>query len=161
MFDYCGKDSIFTFIIYSYILQHNGLLKQSGSGRNNPIVELKAYPPDRRLCCITVLTEYLKRTESLRKNHCSLFISYVKPYNPVSKSTISRWLKTFMCKSGIYINKYYVHSIRAASASKAKLLCIPIDNILKSSCWSSARTFAKFYDKQVEAGLDFQTAVLS
>jgi hypothetical protein len=122
---------------------------------------LKAYPPDRRLCCITVLKEYLKRTESLRKNHCSLFISYVKPYNPVSKSTISRWLKTFMCKSGIDINKYYVHSIRAASASKAKLLCIPIDNILKSAGWSSARTFAKFYDKQVEAGLDFQTAVLS
>lgn len=146
---------------YSYILQYSGLLKQSGSGRNNPIVELKAYPPDRRLCCITVLKEYLKRTESLRKNHCSLFISYVKPYNPVSKSTISRWLKTFMCKSGIDINKYYVHSIRAASASKAKLLCIPIDNILKSAGWSSARTFAKFYDKQVEAGLDFQAAVLS
>lgn len=25
---------------YSYILQYSGLLKQSGSGRNNPIVEL-------------------------------------------------------------------------------------------------------------------------
>jgi hypothetical protein len=54
-----------------------------------------------------------------------------------------------------------LNTIRAASASKAKLLCIPIDNILKSSGWSSARTFAKFYDKQVEAGLDFQAAVLS
>jgi hypothetical protein len=44
---------------YSYILQYSGLLKQSGSGRNNPIVELKTYPPDRRLCCITVLKELL------------------------------------------------------------------------------------------------------
>ena len=146
---------------YSYILQYSGLLKQSGSGRNNPVVELKAYPPDRRVCCITDLKEYLKRTESLRKNHCSLFISYVKPYIPVSKSTISRQLKTFMCKSGIDINKYSVHSIHATSASKTKLLCVPIDNILKSVGWSSARTFAKFYDKQVEAELDFQAAVLS
>jgi hypothetical protein len=66
-----------------------------------------------------------------------------------------------MCKSGIDINKYSVHSIHATSASKAKLLCVPIDNILKSVGWTSARTFAKFYDKQVEAGLDFQAAVLS
>lgn len=85
MFDYCGKDSIFTFIIDTkydkrnlfIYLQYSGSLKQSGSGRNNYIVELKAYPPDRRLCCITDLKEYLKRTETLRKNQCSLFISYV------------------------------------------------------------------------------------
>jgi hypothetical protein len=141
---------------YSYILQYSGWLKQSDSGRNNPVVELKAYPPDRRLCCITDLKEYLKRTESLRKNHWSLFISYVKPYIPVSKSTISRQLKTFMCKSGIDINKYSVHSIHATSASKTKLLCVPIDNILKLVGWSSARTLQHFMISKLKLDLIFR-----
>ena len=133
----------------SYTLHYSDLLKQTHPGRNNPVVELKAYPPDRRLCCITVLKEYLKRTEHLRKNNSCLFISYIKPHGPVSKSTLSRWLKTLMCKSGIDVNKYTTHSIRAASASKAKL-SVPIEIILKSVGWSSARTFARFYDKEIE-----------
>ena len=33
----------------SYTLNYSGLLRQSRSGHNNPIAELRAYPPDRRL----------------------------------------------------------------------------------------------------------------
>lgn len=144
----------------SYILQYCDLLKQTRPGRNNPVVELKAFPPDRRLCCVTVLKEYLKRTKVLRKNTSRLFISYVKPHNPITSSTLSRWLKTVMCKAGIDVNKYSTHSIRVASASKAKISSVPIDNILKSVGWSSERTFARFYDKVIEPN-NFQSAVLS
>lgn len=144
----------------SYVLHYSDLLKQTQPGRNNPVVELKAYPPDRRLCCVTVFKEYLKRTEFLRKDTSCLFISYVKPHKPVTSSTLSRWLKIMMCKSGINIDRYSSHSIRAASASKAKLSNVPIETILKSVGWSNAKTFAKFYDKQIEPLDDYQSAIL-
>lgn len=142
---------------YSYLLHYSDLLKQSRPGKNIPIVELKSYPPDRRLCCITVLKEYLKRTENVRNNNTCLFLSYIKPYKPVTKSTLSRWLKTVMSRAGIDITKFSTHSIRVASASKAKL-SISVEIILKSVGWSNANTFAKFYDKPIER--DYQTAVL-
>lgn len=142
----------------SYILKYSDLLKQSRPGKNNPIVELKAYPPDRRLCCITVLKEYLERTKKIRKNETCLFISYVKPHKAISKSTLSRWLKTIMSKAGIDITKFSSHSVRAASVSKAKLY-MSVENIVKSVGWSNANTFAKFYDKPIQT-VDFQTAVL-
>ncbi|MCG7878914.1 MAG: hypothetical protein N0C90_21660, partial [Candidatus Thiodiazotropha endolucinida] len=90
----------------SYTLYYSGLLKQSKSGKNNPVAELRAFPPDRRLCVLFVLKEYLKRTEVLRRDNMCLFISFVKPYGPVSKDTISRWLRAVMCNSGIDCSIY-------------------------------------------------------
>lgn len=146
----------------SYILYYSQNLKQSRPGKNNTVVEIKAYPPDRRLCCFTVLKEYLKRTVNLRRTN-QLFVSYVKPHGAVSKNTISRWLKTIMSNSGIDISKYSAHSIRSASASKAKSMSVPIEEILKAVGWSSAKTFGKFYDKDIERDheITFQRAVLS
>lgn len=146
----------------SYTLQYSENLKQSRPGRNNPVAEFKAYPADRRICCVTVLKEYLHRTSRLRKDNDSLFISYVNPHGPVSRSTISRWLKTLMLTAGIDINKYTVHSIRSASVSKAKLCCVPIESILKTAGWSTEKTFARYYDKFIEnTEFDYQKSVLS
>ena len=73
-------------------------------GYNEAFLELFSYPPDRRLCVIFVLKEYLSRTEKLCGNCKNLFISYVKPFGPVSRETISRWLKTVMSSSGIVLD---------------------------------------------------------
>lgn len=146
----------------SFILYYSGLLKQSKSGRNNPVVELRAFPPDRRLCVVFVLKEYLKRTENLRGTNTCLFISYVKPYGPVTKDTITRWLKIVMYGAGIDCSKYKPHSIRSAAVPKAKSYMVPVDEILKTAGWSSEKTFAKFYDKVIdkETGIRFSDAVL-
>lgn len=128
---------------------------------NCTVVDYKAYPPDRRLCLVTDLKEYLKRTEELRENNTDLFISYIKPHNSLTKNTVSRWLKTVMFKSGIDVREYCVHSIRSASASKAKLCLVPIDDIWNSVGWTNARTFAKYYDKKIDSSNSFQSAVLS
>lgn len=144
---------------YAYILKYSDNLKQSRPGRNNQRAVIKAYPPDRRICPVTVLKEYLQRTAPIRKSD-KLFISYVKPYDAVTKNTISRWLKTIMSCAGIDVFKYSTHSIRSASASKAKVCSVPIDDILSAVGWSSSRTFAKFYDKPVDCNR-FQESVLS
>lgn len=129
--------SILTFIEYKWIekssnvykLQYEGLLKQDRPGCHTKYLELTAYPPDRRLCVITVLKEYLKRTSIIRKDGKYLFASYVKPHNRVCRDTLSRWLKTLMSKSGIDINTFSSHSIRSAAVSKAKYASVPIDDI--------------------------------
>lgn len=144
------------------ILQYRDFLKQSRTGNSFSFVTLKKYTVDRRLCCVTVLYEYLNRTKRLRGNITDLFISFIKPHKSVSRSTISRWLKTVMIKSGIDVSKYTVHSIRAASSSKAKTCAVPIENIMSAVGWTSEKTFAKFYDKEIESETNsFQSAVLS
>lgn len=143
----------------SYILYYSGLLKQTRPGSSNPVAELKSYPPDRRLCVVFVLKEYLKRTKDFRNAETCLFLSYIRPYKPVSKDTISRWLRTVMHKAGIDVNKFKCHSIRSASTSKAMSSFVPIDQILKVAGWSNVNTFRKFYNKPV-ADNQFAAAVL-
>lgn len=133
-----------------FIFHMNDLIKQSRPGYRNPDIVLKAYPPDRRLCVYTVLKEYLKRTSPLRLDTQKLILSYIKPFKPVSTGTISRWIKTIMCQSGINTDIFTAHSTRAASTSKAKNNNVPINEILLRAGWSSVKTFATFYDKKVE-----------
>lgn len=132
----------------SYTLFYSGMLKQTRRGSSNPVAELKFYPPDRRLCVGVVLKEYLRRTSGVRNEHTQLFLSFIKPYKPVAKDTISRWLRCVMHMSGIDIDQFKCHSIRSAATSKA-LAFVPIDNILKVAGWSKSNTFQRFYNKPI------------
>lgn len=145
-----------------YVLYYSGLLKQSRAGYKTQIAELCSYTLDKRLCVYSTLSEYLNRTKDFRRENKCLFISFVKPFAPVTCSTISRWIRTVMASAGIDCDKYKAHSVRSASSSKAKLCNVPIDNILKVAGWSTAKTFAQFYNKDVEDSSNtFSTAVLS
>ena len=132
-----------------FTLFYYGLLKQSRPGYNEAFLELFSYPPDRRLCVVFVLKEYLSRTEKLRRNCKNLFISYVKPFGPVSRETINRWLKTVMSRSGIYLKSYSSHSIRSAVVYMAYQNAIPVEKIMQRAGWTNARTFAKYYKKPI------------
>ena len=50
--------------------------------------------------------------------------------------------------SGIDLNIYKAHSTRAHTTQK------PIDEILNKAGWSSARTFATYYDKRLNTSKD-------
>lgn len=142
-----------------YVLYYSGLLKQTRAGVSNPVAELIAYPPDRRLCVVFVLKEYLKRTEDIRGDKTCLFISYIKPHNAVTRDTISRWLRVVMKNAGIDCGNFKSHSIRSASTSKAVEKLVPIEDILRTAGWSSSQTFAKFYHKPIQKNV-YSNAVL-
>ena len=125
-------------------------LKQSRPGYEPPLIELKAYPVDRRLCVYRVLELYIERTEQLRKDESRLFLSYMKPHKKVTSSTIGTWIKTTMALAGVDTSVYKAHSIRAASTSKALKVGGDITQILKTAGWSNAGTFAKYYKKEVK-----------
>lgn len=145
-----------------YILQYCGLLKQSRKGRINPVVKLRKYTLNKSLCVYKTLEEYIKRTENLRGCEHRLFISFIKPHKAVVSSTLSRWIKTLMQKAGIDTGKFKPHSIRGSSASKAKMSGVSLPEIMKTAGWSSAKTFADFYDRPIEQNTSsaYDTAVL-
>jgi len=64
-----------------------------------------------------------------------------------------------MIKAGIEINVYKPRSVRSAAASNAKAANASL--IMQTAGWSSAATFAKFYDREIEQSSSFADSVLS
>ena len=106
------------------------------------------------------MKEYLSRTKPLRRESPQLLISHTKPFKPVSKDTIARWVKTVLELSGIDVKKYSAHSSRAASTSLCKSKGLALAEIMKSAGWSNAHTFAAYYDKPLDTDQDNFGSVL-
>ena len=145
----------------AYVFHIKELLKQSRPGKSQPAIKFTAYPSDTSLCVVSCLREYISRTESLRTAHGQLFISYQKPHKPVSRTTISRWVRATLAAAGIDTCYYKPHSTRSASTSAAAATSTPLDTILKTAGWTSASTFAKYYHKRVEQSNSYSDNVLS
>ena len=109
------------------VVQH---VKISRPGAPPTRIEIARYPPDPTICPYLCLREYIQRTQKLRGTETMLFISYVKPYKPVSRDTISRWTKATLKTCGIDTTMFSAHSTRAASASKACAKAVPIHEIM-------------------------------
>ena len=124
-------------------------LKQTKPGRHLEPIELLAFPEDKELCVVQHLREYIHRTDHLRKDHSQLLLSYIKLFRPVARDTVSRWVTQVLQSAGIDIAKYSAYSCRAASTSHVKVKGLNIAEIMKSAGWSTASTFARFYDKPV------------
>ena len=145
-----GKKNVFCLI--------NKMLKHNNINRRNDTIVLKPYPKDSALCVVTALRTYLRRTKTIRKNVSQLFISFNKPHAAVSKDTISRWIMTVLREAGVDVDIFKSHSTRAASVSGAIRMEISAEEIMKTVGWSTASTFAKFYNKIIQE--DMSNALL-
>ena len=132
-----------------YVFTFPELLKQSRPGKIQPAIEFTSYALDPSLCVVRCLDAYISKTTALRSHKGSLFISYQQPHAPVSRTTISRWIRAVMTAAGVDTSLYKPHSTRAASTSAAAHAATPLDTILKTAGWASASTFAKFYRKEI------------
>lgn len=112
------------------------------------------------LCVVRTLKEYISKTEKLR-NSPKFWISWKKPFQPIGRQTISRWLKKALQLSGIDTSQFTAHSIRMASSSKANAMGVGLSTILRTAGWSTESNFKKFYlrDKASD-DLTFSDAVL-
>ena len=139
---------------------HGSALSKESRPRKplEPLV-FHAYPPDKRLCVKHYLLQYLARTESLRQTHTQVFLSYRKPHLPISRDTLSRYVKTLMTMAGID-SSFKPHSTRSASTSRAFQRDVPLDAILSKAGWTQASTFATYYKKPVSKPGQYQAAVL-
>ena len=124
----------------------NTKIKQSKRGRHVKPIELLGFKDNISLCVIQTLKEYLRRTKEKRQSD-KLFLSYQKPYAPISKDTLARWVRDILSKAGVDTCVYGAHSTRAASTSAAAARGAPIDVIMKAAGWSAESTFTKYYKK--------------
>jgi len=106
------------------------------------------------------MLEYLDRTAALRKS-TQLFISTLAPHGPISRDTLSRWIKDTLIKSGIDMSIFTPHSTRSASTSAAAKGRVPLSTILKTAGWSNANTFNNYYKKCINGDTNFSKTLLS
>lgn len=135
-----------------YRITIQGKLKQTRPGKHLKPLELMDFPEEPKLSVTRHLQEYLKRTSLYRGDHAQLLLSYVKPFKPVTKDTLSRWVKKVLKSAGIDIDQYSPHSTRAAATSKCRSKGLQMDEIMKTAGWTNTGTFARFYGKPLESG---------
>ena len=127
------------------------------------------YAEDETICPVVTLQAYEARTIEFRslstdKKNSLLFLSWIGKHEPVTSSTIARWLKTCLSEAGINTEMFKAHSVRGASSSTAATAGVTTSDILQAADWSSVTTFQKFYlrsSQNPEDKTSFGKAVLS
>jgi hypothetical protein len=124
-------------------------LKQGRPNFKAPVILLKQFTDNKKLCILHYMSYYLQRTALLRKTVSKVFITTTKPHRAASQNTLSRWFKLVLQLAGIDTNTFSAGSTRAASVSKACIQGAPIDLILKAGGWTRQSTFTSFYKKPI------------
>jgi len=74
------------------------------------------------------------RTESFRsEGKEKLLLSYVKPHNPISSSSVSRWTVTMLELAGVDTDTFKSHSVRSTSATAAASAGITTNQIMEAT----------------------------
>ena len=134
-----------------YVFTIGEKLKTTKPGRHLEPIELVAYKQDESLCVVSHIKRYLYITKELRGHNCQLLIRFIKPHNPVSNSTIGKWVKSILDNAGIDVTKFSGNSARPAATSYGTKTGLTLQEILKAGGWSNAQTFGTYYNKPIES----------
>ena len=137
----------------------DAILKQTRPGHHLAPITIKNLA-NKNICLLHHLSVYLSRTATLRGDHKDLFISSQKPFKPVSKDTISRWIRGTLSQAGVDTTVFGAHSTRSASTTAASAAGAPVDLIMSVAGWSSERTFANHYKRPISINENFSDYVL-
>ena len=69
------------------------LAKQSRTGKGIKEFFFPKFTENSKLCPVHSLNLYIERTRELRGGATQLFVSFIKPHDPITSSNIARWLK--------------------------------------------------------------------
>lgn len=131
-------------------IQVDKLIKTSAPNRMQPFIKLPFFTDRPHVCPARAVVDYLNITRNIRGDNKNLFLSYRKPYKPVTVSSISRWIKSVLQESGIDVAIFSAHSTRHASTSAALQKGVSIDEIRRTAGWTnSSSCFARFYNRPV------------
>ena len=146
----------------TYKFYFSKLTKSWKKGKAPPCLELNEFLPNRKLCVVSCTEDYLARSNVWRdKGQNQLLLSHLKPHKEVQKSTIAGWVKIILKNAGIDTSLFKAHSCRAASTSKAKVMGLSLQEILKRGQWSRESTWQKHYCKPIEkVNENFESMIL-
>ena len=128
----------------SVVLPCLGLAKQAKPKQCLQPVVIKSFK-DKLLCPVACIRAYESSTSKLRTDGVwKLFLAVIPPHQPLTSSSIARWIKKSLKEAGID-ECFTAHSTRAASATAAAMSGISTKEIMSRAGWSSEHTFTKFY----------------
>ena len=152
------KHMVRTGDVFTFMLQKPVKNFRKGRDKNLQKVTVRPFRENSKICPVTVLKEYMRRTAHVRTTSM-LFVKSYKPFSRVTRATISRWVKSCMREAGINTAIFQPHSTRAASVSKAFVHDVPVPDIIKQAGWKGDNAFAKYYLKPIE-NTQFSNTVL-
>ena len=104
---------------------------------------------DKQLCVVDCLKCYEEATAKHRDPQSEvqpLFLSYIRPFKPVTSQRIAHWIKDILSEAGVDTRVFNLkHTVRGASVSAAKGKGVGIPDIFEMADWSRDTTFRKFY----------------
>ena len=93
-----------------------GLSKTSKPGDSPKSSFHASFGENKDLCPVSCLKCYETNTKEFRSTDINqnnkLFLSYISPHNPVTSSTLARWIKNMLQLAGIDTGIFSAHSIR-------------------------------------------------
>lgn len=107
--------------------------------------------PDNKLLCVcdclenTKIVQFLGEQIKDSSKPNKLLLSFINPHNPVSSSTVARWLKELLQMAGIDTSTFKSHSIRGAVTTEVARQGFPVSDILQFADWSQQNTLIKIY----------------
>jgi hypothetical protein len=138
-----------TFLPEGVSFELPGLSKTSKVGDYPKLSFHAAFPQDKDLCPVECLKSYEYKTrESRPKDNTQpnpLFLSHIRPFKPVSSSTLARWIKCLLSLAGIDTTIFSAHSLRGAGSSAGLNQGVAVPEILKMADWSQENTFWPFF----------------
>ena len=92
------------------------------------------FPEDSKLCPVECFNTYLSSTSRLRnlseaQKSNNLFVSYIKPRQPVTTASVARWIRSFLTEAGIDTSVFKTHSVRGAATSAAANAFVPVQEL--------------------------------
>ena len=122
-------------------------VKQGSKNGYRPELTIFKKLDDVRICIFEHIKVYLNRTSDVRNGVQQLFVITRKPFNAVTRDTVSHWVKAVMREAKIDVDVFAPGSTRSASTSGAFLAGVSLDQIMKKAGWSQSATFMKWYKR--------------
>ncbi|CAC5406722.1 unnamed protein product [Mytilus coruscus] len=121
------------------------LTKTCRPGSKTKSIAFNSFPNEKCLCVVTCINDYMSRTQSWREqgdniDRSWLLLSVVKPHHHIVPSSVARWLKETINKSG-FSSLFTGHSTRSASTSKAKRVGLSTQDVIDQAKWTNESTF--------------------
>ena len=105
---------------------------------------IKAFAGNKKICPLTTLAAYIKRTKFVRGKITNLFIlTTAQVPKAASRQSVVRWSKDLLTLAGL--GSFTVASTRASSTSRAIAVRCSLDEVISRCGWLSQSTFVKHY----------------
>ena len=116
--------------VYTFAVSHLTKTCQRGK-KSYPNLKFYKFPVSKKLCVCKAIDSYLERRNVCEDRKNQFLVSHINPHEPVSQSTVSRWLEQVLAIAAINTKVFKTHSTRSASSSKAEVTGISLTNIIE------------------------------